>query len=306
MPLTSAATSTIGQRLAGPACLSTAAAIWGGLYVVSTIVLGHIPPWVLLEFRILLSLAVLGAVAQVRKSWRVQSADLAALALVGLVGYTLSIGLQFLGTARSGAALGSLVTAASPAFIALFAYQLLREPLRPDKVAAIAVAFAGVCLVVGLSGNMGGAGDARTGNVLLFGAAVTWALYTVLSRRLTHHYSALTVTAWASLFGAIFTAPVAGWQWASSGFVLPTTPLLWVGVAYLGVISTALAFYLWNKGFEYVEAATGSLYFFLQPLVGSALGAVLLGEPISWGFLAGAVLIAGSIYLSSRPAGMRP
>ena len=82
--------------------------------------------------------------------------------------------------------------------------------------------------------------------------------------------------------------------------MLPTQPLVWAGVLYVGVVSTALAFYLWNKGFEYIDAATGSLYLFLQPLVGSVLGAMLLGEPLGWGFLAGAALIAGSMYLAAR------
>ncbi len=288
------------QRLIGPACLSAAAAIWGGLYVISAVILGSIPPWVLLELRVLLSIAVLGAVALARRNWRVLPADVPALALVGLVGYTFSIGLQFMGTARSGAALGSLITAAAPAFIAIFAWQLLGERLRPVKVTAIVVAFVGVCLVIGAGGSVTVGSDVRIGNLLLFGAAVTWALYTVLSRRLTQRYTALTVTTWGSAFGAIFTAPIAAWQWHSAGFILPTQPLVWAGVLYVGVVSTALAFYLWNKGFEYVDAATGSLYLFLQPLVGSVLGAMLLDEPLGWGFLAGAGLIAGSMYLAAR------
>ena len=288
------------QRLAGPLCLSAAAAIWGGLYVISALILGRIPPWVLLELRVLLSIAVLGAVALARRNWRVLPADVPALAMVGLVGYTVSIGLQFMGTARSGAALGSLITAAAPAFIAIFAWQLLGERLRPEKVTAIVVAFVGVCLVIGTGGSVSIGNDVRPGNLLLFGAAVTWALYTVLSRRLTQRYSALTVTTWAGAFGAVFTAPIAAWQWHSSGFMLPTQPLVWAGVLYVGVVSTALAFYLWNKGFEYIDAATGSLYLFLQPLVGSVLGAMLLGEPLGWGFLAGAALIAGSMYLAAR------
>ncbi len=288
--------------LAGPAALSSAAALWGGMYVVSKVILDRIPPWVLLEMRFVLGLLALGAVAGRAGRWRVRREDLPVLAALGLVGYTGSIGTQFLGIELSGAALGSLLTTASPAFIALFAWRILREPLDARKVAALFIASAGVVAVIGLPGES--SGGMLRGNLFLLGAAVAWALYTVMGRLLTREgLSPLTVTLWANLFGVLFTAPIAAWQWSRTSFSLPTEPLTWTGVLYLGVLATAAAFYLWNKGFEYVQPSTGSLYLFVQPLVGGALGAALLGERLSPGFFVGAVLIVSAIYLSASGRG---
>ncbi len=76
----------------------------------------------------------------------------------------------------------------------------------------------------------------------------------------------------------------------------PLPLAVWWGTLYLGVVSTSLAFYLWNKGFTLMDAATGSLFFFAQPVVGAVLGWLLLGESLTAWFLLGtAVLIAGGV-----------
>ena len=58
-----------------------------------------------------------------------------------------------------------------------------------------------------------------------------------------------------------------------------------LGVLYLGIVSTAGAFFLWNKGLELMDASIGSLFFFFQPIVGSLLGWFLLNETLSSNFL---------------------
>ena len=58
-----------------------------------------------------------------------------------------------------------------------------------------------------------------------------------------------------------------------------------LGVLYLGIVSTAGAFFLWNKGLELMDASIGSLFFFFQPIVGSLLGWLLLNETLNSNFL---------------------
>lgn len=81
--------------------------------------------------------------------------------------------------------------------------------------------------------------------------------------------------------------------------------LVWRGTLYLGVVSTALAFYLWNKGFTLVDASTGSLFFFAQPVVGTLLGWLFLGESLTGRFVVGtAVVIAGGVLATRQGAQM--
>lgn len=76
-----------------------------------------------------------------------------------------------------------------------------------------------------------------------------------------------------------------------------TQPSIWGGLLYLGIISTACGFLLWNKGLQLMNASSGGLFFFLQPIVGTFLGWVLLGETIGWSFWIGTVLIFVGIFL---------
>ena len=78
------------------------------------------------------------------------------------------------------------------------------------------------------------------------------------------------------------------------------TPGVIGGILFLGVISTALAMVLWNTAFAYVDASLASLTFFAQPVVGTILGWLFLGERITPLFLLGGFLIGLGLVISTR------
>lgn len=292
----------------GALAASLAAAIWGGMYVVSRLVLGVIPPLTLLVIRFLVALPALwiwhGLTERRAVGWRWPSRRAwLDLAVIGGVGYCLSLAAQFGGTALGGASAGAIITSATPAFVALFAWLLLRERPTLRQTLGLALAFGGVLLVV--DAGRGAATDgARNPNALFGGAllviaAVTWALYSVLVRRAgqAHGLSTLTITLGATVVGLMFDLPLAGIE--LTGMTIgPITPLIVLGVLYLGLVSTALAFHLWNLGFKLLDANTAALCFFAQPVVGATLGVLLLGEPMSFGLALGATLILGGALVS--------
>lgn len=285
------------QQIWGSIFLSLAAAIWGGVYVVSKVVLDIIPPFTLLEIRFAIALIVLGSIVVIRKSY-VPRHDLPSMMVIGFVGVTLSIGAQFLGTKFSTAHMGALITSASPAFIALFAVWLLREKLQLFQLIGISLATIGVVVVVGAPDH-NAPDTSLVGNLILLVAAVTWALYTVLGKRATAIYSSLVVTAYAALFGLIFTFPVMIWELSTTSIDWSFGWDIWAGILYLGIISTAGAFYLWNKGFELMSAGSAAGFFFVQPVVGAFFGWLLLGEHLTLGFVIGAALILAGVALSN-------
>ncbi|MBE3557319.1 MAG: DMT family transporter [Firmicutes bacterium] len=291
-----------GRSWIGVVCLAAAAAIWGGMYVVSAAVLRVIPAWILLELRFLLACTALAAVAARMGQLPIAKRDLLQMALLGVVGYTGSIGMQFLGTAQSGAAMGALITSASPALISGFAYWWLRESITGMDLLGLCMGLGGVAIVVlpTLGANTLQS-STFSGALWLVGAALLWGAYTVLSRRATMRYASLTVTFWSSLFGALFTLPLALIEWEHTGWILPSSGAVWAGVLYLGIVSTTLAFFLWNKGFEYLPQSGGSLFFLLQPVVGTLLGWALLGESLTPSFLIGGLLIVASVFVGILP-----
>lgn len=289
------------NRLIGSLCLGGAAAIWGGMYVVSKYVLDYIPPLTLVVLRFAVAALVLGLVVWAKGGWRIERYDWGTLARYALVGYTISISAQFIGTKLSSAHMGAVLTSASPVFIALFAWLMLRERMTARKLLSLAVATVGVLIVVGTDhGDPSGGGSVLWGNLALVIAAVTWALYSIMGKSLSEKYPALTVTFWAALVGVVFTLPVAGWEMMTEEIIWTADPLVWGGVLFLGIVSTALAFFLWLKGFELMDAGTAGLFFFVQPIVGTLLGWLLLGEHLTLAFLMGSALIIGSVAVSMK------
>ena len=280
--------------------MALAASIWGGMYVVSKIVLVTIQPLALVWLRYVTALVTLAVAALVSKqSWRIHRRDLPLVAGIGIIGYAGSIWAQFLGTKLSTAQMGAMITSATPAFMVVFGRIILHEKISVRKSLAVSLATIGVVLIIGLGTAHANRFD-ELGGLVLAVAALTWALMSVLVKRVPRNYSQITITFYAILIAAIVITPAAIRQVAKIPAEAWLYPGIISGVLYLGVISTAGAFFLWNKGLQSVEASSGGLYFFFQPLVGTILAWVILGEMVNWSFGLGALLILGSVFLILR------
>jgi drug/metabolite transporter (DMT)-like permease len=214
-----------------------------------------------------------------------------------LVGYGISLGLQFTGTKLSTAATASLVTSASPVFILLFGAWLLREPVTGRRLAALALASLGVLAVLDLRGAALGR-QAFLGNLALLGAALSWGLYSVMVKQASGYLNTLEVS-FIVLFGGLPTSLPLAWVELHTIGLGAITPGVIAGVLYLGIVSTAAAMYLWNKSLALLDAGVVSLLFFAQPMVGVALGGWLLHEPLGFGFWVGAGLISAGLVLAA-------
>lgn len=288
----------MSERLTGILAGASAAAIWGGMYVVSKVVLEVIPPFSLLVLRLILGAACLAVIhLMTRARFPARRQVLPALA-VGVLGFGLSLGLQFVGTRLSTASNAALVTSASPAFMVLFAVPILGERATARRVAALILASVGVVAVIDPTSIRLGI-DLLRGNLALLGAALTWGLYSILIRHLSRDMPVLSVSLISFLGGLLLAAPASALELQSMA-VGPLTGWHWAGVLYLGLISTALAMYLWNKSLALLEAGVVSVLFFAQPLVGVSLGAILLGERLGPAFWVGAVCISAGLLLVAR------
>jgi drug/metabolite transporter (DMT)-like permease len=281
-----------------------AAAIWGGMYVVSEVVLEVIPPFTLLTMRLGLGVLTAGAISVRQGGVHFSRKQVVQVMGAGLVGYGISLGLQFVGTRLSTAANGALLTSTTPAFVLLFAAWLLHEKITPRRVGALILSTLGVLAVLDVRAASL-APDLFWGNVALAGAGLTWALYSVLLRKVSQELPIWPVAVVAILGGLPVTVPAMGWELRTETLGM-LTPGLVAGVLYLGVISTAVATALWTRAFAELEAGVASLTFFAQPVVGVALSAWLLGERLSGWFFVGGGLIGVGVWLATRVQGERP
>jgi drug/metabolite transporter (DMT)-like permease len=137
------------------------------------------------------------------------------------------------------------------------------------------------------------------GNISLVLAAITWALYSVLIRKVTREVDVLTTSLIAFIGGLVVSVPLSIIEINAAGIGEITLPII-AGVLFLGVIATALAMFLWNNAFAELPAGVASLTFFAQPVVGTILGAFFLGDIITPMFIVGGVLIGLGIVISAK------
>ena len=288
----------MNKTLVGILCGLGAASIWGGMYVVSKVVLDIIPPFTLVSLRLLLGALTLAIVLAVRGFPKITRKQFRQAVGVGFVGCGVSLSLQFLGTKLSTAANGSLVTSATPAFVLIFAWILLKEKITSLRLIALLLATLGVVAVIDpRSAQLNP--DLFAGNLLLLGAALTWALYSVLVRKATQALDVLPFSLIAFLGGLPVSIPAGAWELKTIGVGEISLGVV-EGVLFIGIISTALAMLLWNTAFAYLDANLASLTFFAQPVVGTLLGWLFLGEEITPLFLVGGMLIGVGLVISSR------
>lgn len=281
----------------------TAASIWGGMYVVSKVVLEVIPPFSLLTLRLLMGAICLAVVIYFRKPVT-QIGNLTnsknffwTSFWVGFVGYGISLGFQFVGTKLSTASNGALITSSTPAFVLLFAPFLLGEKTTWQRIIALMVATLGVIAVI----------DPRSaelspslfwGNMSLLAAGLTWALYSVLVRKVSKDADVLTSSTIMLLGGLPTSIAFSIWEINTQGIGEITFGII-AGLLFLGIIATAVAMFLWNFSFAKLPAAVASLTFFAQPVVGTLLGWFFLAEKITPLFVIGGVLITVGILIAT-------
>jgi drug/metabolite transporter (DMT)-like permease len=219
---------------------------------------------------------------------------------LGLVGQNLLMGSTFFGLTRTTATNAALLYGFSPVMIGLIAAKALHEPFgRTKQLGALAGLFGVVLIItqgdpssIKLSGTM-------LGNLIIFGGAVYWAIYTVITRPLTHRIPAEVLTFYLLVLSAI--APTI-WYWVTEDrFPLAGLPAAGLAAAaFMGIGTMTLAMNLWNWGLERIEASKVGVFSYLEPVFTALVAAAFLREHLTLATNCGALLVFGGIFLSTR------
>ncbi|MGJ7922565.1 DMT family transporter [Neobacillus sp. LXY-4] len=278
----------------GSIYLALASSIWGGMYVVVKIVVSVIPPLELVWMRYIVAIVALLVIGLItRQKWRIDKRHFFIIIAIGIIGNTISIVTQETGTMLSSAQMGAIITSSTPAFMVIFARILLKERLTLKKALSVSLATIGVLLIVGV-GNVNL--SSKLGAISLLVAALTWALMSVLVKLLPSNYSQIVVTTYSILVALLVLTPFVFPRLHAINISELTHPTIWGGVLYLGIISTACGFLLWNRGLQMLNASSGGIFFFFQPVVGALLGWLILGESIGVTFWIGSILILTGVF----------
>lgn len=285
----------MNNKLIGALFLSFAASIWGAMYVVVKVVVEVVPPLELVWIRYVVAVIALATIGIcMKQSWSIAKRDWLMIFLVGLIGNTLSIVTQEMGTMLSTAQMGAIITSTTPAFMVVFARFILKEKITFQKCFSIVLATIGVGIIVG-NGQIDV--SQQLGGFYLLVAALTWALMSVLVKKIPQQYSQIVITTYTSLVAVCSLTPIVVLRLKYLDISSILQPTISGGLIYLGIVSTAGGFLLWNKGLQLMNASSGGLFFFFQPIVGTFLGWLLLNETIGLSFWLGTMFIFSGVFL---------
>lgn len=207
------------------------------------------------------------------------------------------------GIAKSTASNSALISSMAPVMALAIALALRQEKLVRRRVLGMAVAMAGVALVMQAHGF-----DLRAegfvGDLLLLGSALSWAFYNVSAVPLLHHNSPLKVTAWTMLLGATSLLVFSPWL-VSSWDVSQASLAAWAGVGYTSFVGSVVAMLMWNRAVSSLGATGTLIYSYLSPVLAVAVAAALLGERLSFIQATGAAFVLAGVALSVGQRGSR-
>jgi len=208
----------------------------------------------------------------------------------------LNQGLFLVGMQWASASHGALLYAVTPAFVVLIVALGGGPKPAATQLAGVAVAFAGVLLLLSQRGLHFDRHSLR-GDLLVAGAVVAWAAYLVLGRGITRRYGPLLVTSEALRAGTILYLPVG--LVALIGFHPQAVSAgAWLGVFYLAWLTSVLNYVLWFWGLQHLKAATVAMLTNLQPIVAAALAWTFLREPLPAGFVLCTALVLAGVWLT--------
>lgn len=239
--------------------------------------------------RLAVGALALGIVVAIRGERLPPRSDVGRLLIVGILWFGVYNVALNAAEREIDAGTAAMLINTGPVLIALLAGVVLGEGFPRTLIAGCAVAFAGA-IVIGLATGARSA-DAGVGTALCLLAAAVYAIAVIAQKPLLERTSALQVTFWACLIGAVACLPFAPTLVRESGDATVSAP---VWIIYLGLFPTAVGFTTWAYALNRTSAGRMGATTYLVPPLAILLGWIALSEsPPALAFAGGALCLAG-------------
>lgn len=276
--------------------------VWGASFIATKVALQDISPVSVVWLRFSMGVLILGAAVAMRRQFALpKRSEWAYFALLGFLGITFHQWLQSNGLQTSEAGTTAWIVATTPVFMALLGRVVLKERLGWLKITGIFLAFAGVLLVVS-KGDLSSVSVGRfgaPGDRLILVSAVNWAVFSVLSRRGLKSYPAGLMMFYVMSLGWLFTS-ILFFAAGNAAEISNLTFNGWLGIAFLGIFCSGLAYIAWYDALQALSAAQTGVFLYIEPLVAVVVAFFVLGEPVTVISLIGGGVILLGVWLVNR------
>jgi DME family drug/metabolite transporter len=265
-----------------------------------------IDPLILSQTRTTFSLLVLLPILVGARGWqriKLPPRDLAHCFLLGTLGVAVSNYFYYVAIQRTSVATAIIVQYTAPVWVLLYVVARGQQRLTPQKVAAVALAVAGIALVIDLLGDLFGARSGTSLRLDAYGliaallASFSFAFYNVAGHRILARYDRWRVLVWTLTAAAIFWLFVnPPWKVASAHY----SPAQWIFLFVFSMISVLGAFSLYFLGLQHVEPTRAIIASCLEPVFSILLAALLLHEVLQPIQTVGIIFVLAAIVIVQR------
>ena len=274
--------------------------IWGAAAAIFKLSLQNIPPFTLAFWRFFLGAIIILIVMGKKVSLPLANRhDGILLFLYGFLGITLNIIFFFWGLKLTYAINSPVISSAQPILTLFFALLFLRESFKLKKFLGMILGTIGIIVIVIEPLLLRGVDGSILGNMYLLIATIAAVGQSIVGKKIISKYNPWAFTFWAFLVGAASFLPLAFYEYTSIPHLYAL--LDWrgyLGISYGAIFSSTIGYGLFAWGLSKISATDSAMFAYVDPVVGTVMGAVLLHEPITTPFLLGSILIFGGIFLA--------
>ena len=281
------------------------AALWGGTFIAGRILAQSLPLMTAAFGRFFVAsiLLVFVAVKMEGKLPRLNREQMLLTAVLGFTGIFLYNICFFGALARVPAGRTSLFVSLTPIVTAILAGIIYSERLGLRRWLGIVVALLGAIVVITRGDLLGGIADISQslglGELMMLGAVLSWATYTLISRKALETLSPIAATTYGTLWGFVFLSIGAFGELNDIDWAILDWRI-WTSVFYLGAFGTVLAFIWYYQGIQTVGPSRTAIFTNLVPAFGVLFSAALLGEPILISMVVGGLIAALGVSLVNK------
>ncbi|CAN5276737.1 EamA family transporter [soil metagenome] len=281
--------------------LFSIAVIWALNFSVVKASLSEIDPYSFNSIRFIMAAGLIWGIILWKQAWfSIPKKDWVPLILISLIGNFLYQWLFIVGIDLTLAANAAVMLGTIPIWIAVFSHLFTDEKMNLLKFLGVVLAFAGVAAIVGGGKNpLSFASATFTGDFIIVLAAITWAVYTIRSKRFLQNYTPLQFSGVMTFTGAVFLTGLMFFSAETTEWSTVSLPA-YGGMIYSGALSIGLAYLIWNNGIVEVGPVKTSVYQNLVPVLGLIFGIVLLNESLTPMQYAGSAVVVLGIVITRR------
>ena len=291
------------SKAKGHLAIFAANAIFGlGVPVTKALLDDWVTPMGYMASRCVFAAVIFWVIAYFMPKEPVEKRDLVVIMLAGLLGFVISQTLTAWALDFTTPVYYSLVAAMTPVAVMILAAIFLKENITAVKIVGVLLAIAGALLMLFISWQSVTGKNDRLGIFLTVLSMLTWAVYLIVTRKVSAKYSSVTQMKYVFLVSAIVTLPIA--LFTEPQQRLYSSACEWSGViemAFIVLFATVLGYFLIPYAMKFLRATTVSIYTNIQPVVASLVAIAIGQDVMSWDKPVAAVLVLLGAYIVTMP-----